>query len=295
MRNGTRDGVQLFKCMACGRQFRGKAYLDKLTLWESYLNGKQTLNELAATHSVSTSTVQRLLRGVSIPWHNPVCRGHGVVQIDATYFGRNCGVLIALEASSGRPLYLKHIAHERTSDYSDALAWIEHDGYVVDGIVIDGMQTLFTLFDGYKVQMCQYHMRAIVRRKLTGNPRLPAGIELKALMATLTTSDSERFTSAFEAWAGKWDTFLKERTVNPETGKTCYTHRRLRSAMASIRFYLPYLFTWQEVEGMPNTNNKLEGIFNDLKRNINNHSGMSRKNRERFINGFFLALGNNPQ
>ncbi len=270
-------------------------YLDKLTLWESYLEGKQTLNELAATHSVSISTVQRLLRSVIIPWHNPVCRGHGVVQIDATYFGRNCGVLTALEASSGRPLYLKHIAHERTSDYSDALAWIEHDGYVVDGIVIDGMQTLFTLFDGYKVQMCQYHMCAIVRRKLTGNPRLPASIELKALMATLTTSDRERFALAFEAWAGKWDAFLKERTVNLETGKTCYTHRRLRSAMASIRFYLPYLFTWQEVEGMPNTNNKLEGIFTDLKRNINNHSGMNRKNRERFINGFFLALGNNPQ
>ena len=295
MRNGTRGGVQLYKCMACGRQFRGKVYLDKLTLWEHYLEGKQTLNELAATHSVSISTVQRLLRGVSIPWRNPVCRGHGVVQIDATYFGRNCGILVALEASSGRPLYLKHIAHERTSDYADALAWIEHDGYVVDGIVIDGMQTLFTLFDGYKVQMCQYHMCAIVRRKLTGNPRLSAGIELKALMATLTTSDRERFTEAFEAWVIKWDAFLKERTVSPETGKTFYTHRRLRSAMASIRFYLPYLFTWQEVKGMPNTNNKLEGIFADLKRNINNHSGMSRKNRERFINGFFLALGNNPQ
>ena len=281
--------------MACSRQFRGKVYLDKLALWESYLEGKQTLNELAVAHSVSISTVQRLLRGVSIPWQNPVCRGHGVVQLDATYFGRNCGVLTALEASSGRPLYLKHIAHERTSDYAEALAWIEHDGYVVDGIVIDGMQTLFTLFDGYKVQMCQYHMCAIVRRKLTGNPRLPAGIELKALMATLTTSDRERFTEAFEAWTVKWSAFLKERTVNPETGKTFYTHRRLRSAMTSIRFYLPYLFTWQEVEGMPNTNNKLEGIFTDLKRNINNHSGMSRKNRERFINGFFLALGNNPQ
>ena len=295
MRNGTRDGIQLYKCMACGRQFRGKVYLDKQTLWESYLEGKQTMNELAAAHGVSRSTVKRLLRNVSIPWCNPVCHGHGVVQFDATYFGRNCGVLIALEASSGRPLYLKHIAHERTSDYADALAWIEHGGYVVDGIVIDGMQTLFSLFDGYKVQMCQYHMCAIVRRKLTGNPRLRAGIELKALMARLTTSEKDDFAAAFEDWTVRWADFLKERTVNPETGKTFFTHRRLRSAMTSIRFYLPYLFTWQKIKGTPNTNNRLEGIFTDLKRNINNHSGMSRKNRERFINGFFLALGNNPQ
>ena len=253
------------------------------------------MKELSMAHCVSMSTVQRLLRSVSIPWLNPVCHGHGVIQIDATYFGRNCGVLIALEAASGRPLYLKHIAHERTSDYADAIAWIKRGGYVVDGIVIDGMQTLFSLFEDYKVQMCQYHMCAIVRRKLTGNPRLLAGRELKALMATLTTSDRESFTEAFEAWVVKWDSFLKERTVSHEAGKTFYTHRRLRSAMTSIRFYLPYLFTWLEVDGMPNTNNRLEGIFTDLKRNINNHSGMSRRNRERFINGFFLALGNNPQ
>lgn len=145
------------------------------------MESKQTLKELSIAHCVSMSTVQRLLRSVSISWLNPVCRGHGVIKIDATYFGRNCGVLIALEAASGRPLYLKHIAHERTSDYADAIAWIK-GGYVVDGIVIDGMQTLFSLFEDYKVQMCQYHMCAIVRRKLTGNPRLQAGRELKVLM-----------------------------------------------------------------------------------------------------------------
>jgi hypothetical protein len=281
--------------MACGRQFRGKVYLGWQTLWHDYLEGKQTMNELAAANGVSRSTVKRILSKVAITWRNPVCRGHGVIQLDATYFGRNCGVLVALEATSRRPLYLKHIAHERTSDYAEALAWIERDGYVVDGIVIDGMQTLFSLFKDYKVQMCQYHMCAIVRRKLTGNPRLPAGRELKTLMTTLTTCDRDTFYAAFEAWVLKWDAFLKERTVNPETGHTFYTHRRLRSAMVGIRFYLPYLFTWQQVEGMPNTNNRLEGIFTDLKRNINNHSGMSRKNRERLINGFFLALGNNQQ
>ncbi len=40
---------------------------------------------------------------------------------------------------------------------------------------------------------------------------------------------------------------------------------------------------------MPNTNNKLEGIFTDLKNNLNNHSGMTIKNRKRFICEFFLA------
>ena len=41
---------------------------------------------------------------------------------------------------------------------------------------------------------------------------------------------------------------------------------------------------------MPNTNNKIEGTFTDLKKNLNNHSGLTMENRRRFISGFFLTL-----
>ena len=41
---------------------------------------------------------------------------------------------------------------------------------------------------------------------------------------------------------------------------------------------------------MPNTNNKIEGVFTDLKKNLNNHGGMGEAWRKRFISGFFLAL-----
>lgn len=60
--------------------------------------------------------------------------------------------------------------------------------------------------------------------------------------------------------------------------------------MNSIDFYLDFLFTYQKAEckGMPN--NKIEGTFRDLKKNLNNHSGLSIDNRKRFICGFFLAL-----
>lgn len=63
--------------------------------------------------------------------------------------------------------------------------------------------------------------------------------------------------------------------------------------MHSVEFYLPDLFTYQDsmCEGMPNTNNKIEGTFTDLKKNLNNHSGMSVDNRKRFIIGFLLASG----
>ena len=41
---------------------------------------------------------------------------------------------------------------------------------------------------------------------------------------------------------------------------------------------------------MPNTNNKIEGTFTDLKKNLNNHSGLTTENRKRFISAFFYLL-----
>ena len=133
-------------------------------------------------------------------------------------------------------------------------------------------------------------MCAIVRRKITKNPKLPAGIELQQLMRTLKDSRKDDFTDRYKQWKQKWKSFLNQRSTNTETGRTFYTHQRVRSAMLSIDFYLPWLFTFEEVEGMPNTNNKIEGTFTDLKKNLDNHSGMSKQNRKRFVDGFFLAL-----
>lgn len=74
--------------------------------------------------------------------------------------------------------------------------------------------------------------------------------------------------------------------------KKNYTHKRLRSAMHSLDFYMPYLFTFQKgsCEGMPNTNNKIEGTFTNLKKRLNVNSGMTEMSRKRLISEFFLAL-----
>ena len=276
--------------MACGHQFRGKVYLSKEEVWEAYRGRKQTVRELSANYGVSESTIKRLLKEVTVAWKNPMGRGSVIINIDATYFGRNAGVLAALDTQTGIPLHVRHIKHEHVSDYVDAINEMEENGFKITGMVIDGMQSLFKEFAAYKIQMCQYHMCAIVRRKITKNPKLPAGKELQQLMRTLKDSRKDDFTDRYKQWKQKWKSFLNQRSTNTETGRTFYTHQRVRSAMLSIDFYLPWLFTFEEVEGMPNTNNKIEGTFTDLKKNLDNHSGMSKQNRKRFVDGFFLAL-----
>ncbi len=58
-------------------------------------------------------------------------------------------------------------------------------------------------------------MCAIVRRKITKNPKLPVGQKLQQLMHTLKDAKEEDFKKDFQEWKEKWKTFLNELTQNP--------------------------------------------------------------------------------
>lgn len=184
------------------------------------------------------------------------------------------------------------VSHETTSDYLTAVESIKSRGYDVRGIIIDGMPSLFRAFSGYHVQMRQFHMRQIMRRSLTLHPKMHACKELQSLVEIMTKSAEDEFVRLYDVWKTKWKDTANLKTVSKGTGRSHYTHKRLRSAIHSLDTYLPYLFTYQkeELRGMPNTNNKIEGTFTNLKKHLNNHSGMTKENRKRFISGFFLKM-----
>jgi len=124
--------------------------------------------------------------------------------------------------------------------------------------------------------MCQFHQVAIIRRYITKNPKLPASIELKELVAMLKMTDKESFMGGLELWYIKWELFLNERSINIKTGKSYYTHKRLRSAYRSLKTNQKWLFTWYDYYeiNIPNTTNTIEGYFSDLKNKLRNHGSI---------------------
>ena len=89
-------------------------------IWSQYLQNKQTIHELAATHKVSPSTIKRQLRNISIKWVQPELNCGGFVHLDATYWGRNSGIIVALDSQTSKVLYLSFIKHEKVADYEHA-------------------------------------------------------------------------------------------------------------------------------------------------------------------------------
>ena len=288
---GIRKGVQLYLCKDCGYQFRTGTEVSNDELWTVYQQEKQTIKELSARFHMSVATVKRRLRDIKREWVQPPLSGGGFVHLDVTYWGRNFGVLLALDSETGKPLYVAFVKSETVKDYEDAITSIKERGYTIRGLIIDGKQSLFKSFSEYHIQMCQFHMKQIIRRHLTLNPKMLASRDLKALVDRLHRILESDFKKEYQEWKEKWKNTITHRSLHKD-GKMHYTHRRLRAAMNSLDFYLPYLFTYQQEDckGMPNTNNKIEGTFTDLKKNLNNHSGLTLENRKRFINGFFLAL-----
>ncbi len=276
----------MYCCGVCKKQFQGGRRIDSTALWQSYLTGKRTIKELSVMHKCSERTIRRKLTLVADSF-TPSYPKEATLIIDTTYFSRTFGVMLFQDATSGKILYRKYVKNETNKDYLSGLEDIKAGGTKIKAVVCDGHTGLLQAITSCPVQMCQFHQLQIIRRLLTNNPQLPASIELLALTRKMFTLGKKQFLMEFDQWCTHWEGFLDERTTLI-SGKTTYTHRRLRAARRSIRTHLKWLFTYEEQTevNIPNTTNMLEGYNSQLKRALLNHNGLNESNKKKFIDGF---------
>ena len=272
----------MYSCKDCGRQFQGGLRINNISLWNDYLTANRTISDLSTLYKCSERTIRRRLSLV-VDSFTATYPKSAVIILDTTYFSKTFGVMLFQDASSGKILYRKFVKNETNRDYLDGLQYIAERGTVIKAVVCDGHVGLLQAISFCPVQMCQFHQFQIVRRLLTNNPHLPAGVELLALMRRMFSMRKEEFITAFD----KWKEFLNERTLLI-SGKTTYTHRRQRTARRSIKTLLPCLYTCEEYSDIqiPNTTNLLEEFNSQLKRALHNHNGLNEANKKKFIDGF---------
>lgn len=276
--------------MACGIFFTGGTQVSPHTLWLEYQVGKQTYRQLSEKYGCSIRTIQRKIDLHTID-NMKVDPRKVIVLMDTTYWGRSFGVMLFKDAVTKKNLLKYYVKAETNALYRSGIKELQSRGFTIRAIVCDGRRGLIQSFASIPIQMCQFHQVAIVRKYITKNPKLPAAIELKDIVSLLKQTDRESFVGALSDWNIKWKDYLDERTLNEETGKTHYTHKRLRSAYRSLTTNLPWLFTWYDhiTLGIPNTTNAIDGHFSDLKNKLRNHNGLTRERKMKFIDGFLKA------
>ena len=231
----------MYLCRDCGRQFQGGLRMDNVSLWNDYLAANRTISDLSIFYKCSERTIRRRLSLV-VDSFTATSPKSAVIIIDTTYFSKTFGVMFFQDASSGKILYRKFVKNETNKDYLDGLQYIAERGTTIKAVVCDGHMGLLQAINFCPVQMCQFQ---IVRRLLPNNPHLPAGVELLTLMRSMFSLGKEEFITAFEKWCEQWKEFLDERTLLI-SGKTTYTHRRLRTARRSVKTHLKWLYTYED-------------------------------------------------
>ena len=280
VRNGLRGRTQRYKCKDCGRRFDGGIRRDKVRVITDYIEGKQTLEQLAVKYGVNEKTIRRDLEGMrhvhKIAKHKDV-----TVQKDTTYWGRSFGLLVIRDALRGNVLWHKYVRHETVAQYVEGVNWLRSNGFRIYGAVIDGMKGLPQALKPVPVQMCQFHQMLIVRRYLTQDPEIEASRNLLELVNGMAVTNE---------WYDKYRDVVNERVHDGRIKRRTppYMRPRLRSAYLSVKRNMPLLWTFYDhpETGLPNTNNALEGLFSDLKTKVRVHSGISREHREKLLDEY---------
>jgi hypothetical protein len=272
--------------MRCGKQFQNKRQPQRkhLDLWRQYVWAKQSLAQLAEKYGRSIPWVQKKLDGVA-PKQGMVPPQPLVFAADVSFFSRGDGVLVFRSPKLKRNILHRFVKGENPEMYREARAALEQQGFVFRGIVLDGRKGVREVFSDIPVQMCHFHQGQILKRYLTSKPKLEAGQELFAIGKTLSFIDEEDFVKVLDEWHERWKDFLKERTFQNDRKHWHYTHKRIRSAYRSLRINLPFLFTFQNHPGIgiPNTTNCLDGFFNQMKKLLRVHNGLSEERRNKVV------------
>lgn len=240
---------------------------------------------IARLENCSISTIQRRFDKIPFDIVNPPAPGDTVIIMDTSYFNKHSGVMVFRDYYTKRNIYWNYVTYETIDLYKSGIKHIQGQGWNILGIACDGRRGLVSSFGKIPVQFCQFHQVAIVIRYITKNPKLKPSKELKLIVLQLKSVTDKQFSKLLNDWHEKWKYFLNEKSFNPETNKSHYTHKRLRSAYRSLKTNLKNLFIYQKYPDLniPNTTNSIEGMFSGIKKKLRNHAGLKEHRKFKIL------------
>lgn len=294
----NKDKVQRWKCKDCKKIFQANRKAPPKTeeLFYSFAFHKQTLKELSTAYHTRSTEVQRSIDEYVLPTviHTP---REIYLQVDGTYFGSKDNqfcVIVFRDYLKKENIWWTFDKTETEFSYRKGKMYLESLGYIIKGIVSDGLPLIRRVFKGIPLQMCLVHMERIIIRGSTRKPKLEAGQVLLALARSLHNTNSKIFNERMYKYTLKYFHFLNERTTSEITGESWYTHEKLREAFVSLQKLSEYLFTYEIDSNLSKNTNSIEGTFTHVKNKLAAHNGLSIKRKEKLIQ-VFLYYGSGSE
>ncbi|WP_423241170.1 IS256 family transposase, variant Zn-binding type [Glaesserella parasuis] len=192
-KHDIQNNTQRYFCNECYKTFILKSKLDPIKIWTDYTSEKQTYQQLAEKYHCSVRTIQRYIDKAPKTALKPPSNRYLNIIMDTTFFCRYFGVLVLMDSNSNNVISHYFVRTEKDIYYKLALNRLREKGYIIQSITCDGRRGLMKDLFNTPVQICQFHMVAIVMRKLRKKHQSQAGKELKIIVKTLTRSSKTNF------------------------------------------------------------------------------------------------------
>ena len=163
--------------------------------------------------------------------------------------------------------------------YKIWIKWLWVNWFTIKAIIADGVFWLEKYYLGIPIQMCHFHQKAIIRKKLTKNPLLNENKELKEIAFFLWKLKKETRIMWLNSWWERNINRLKERNEN-----WILKHSKTKSAFNSLKRNIDSLFIYENLEfTIPHTTNSLESTFWHLKDKLRNHRWLKKERKLKLI------------
>lgn len=291
----TKQNKQRFRCNFCEvssikkRPDQTKRRIE--VLFERWLLQTETLDRLAKSRHTKPSALTRLFEQF---WNEEIIpvpyQGNGLcIIVDGIFVGRGHCILIAID-SNGIPITWYGCTKENTTTWEILFEKVKTQGLTTPSLIVsDGQKGLLKAINGtfprVLQQRCMAHVVRLAQAWLTKFPQTIAGRELRTIVGALysvtTKEGAENWNKIFSHWCKIHHDFLKEKSTSSETGKSWYTHRKLRAVRSLVLGAQAELFTFLFVADTPRTTNDVEGGLNSpMKALLRHHRGMPPHHRK---------------
>jgi len=241
------------------------------------------LNDLAVRYGVSLKTIRRHFDKYT-PDITIISSAKAAVALsfDGTFFGRGYGLMVY--RACGKNIYWQEMENENLSVIEQGLRHLIAQGWQFSSITVDGRQGTISLikrlFPDTPIQFCLFHQKAIIRRYLTTKPKTACGKEVQILVSFLAHLGHAFFLECLADIQERYAEFLAERNEKKQ-----FMHRKLRSALRSLRCNAPHLYTYKNYPELhiPSTTNSCDGSFAHWKNKVKIHRGLSKARRAKMI------------
>lgn len=288
-KDGFQNNIQRWKCLDCTTRFQANKKDPPLKegLFCLYAFNKQTLDELAQVYHIRSKDTQKMFDTIALPDKVHTSRSIALC-IDAKYFGTLC-VIVFRDQKLKENLWWCFCSEERLCYYAEGKRVLEQLGYSILSVTADGFPGIPQLYKGIPYQYCHFHAKKTITTYLTKRPKTPAGVALVEIMDCLQYYTQEQFLARLDQWLIQYQSFIDEKTYHSSTHWS-YTHRKLRSALRSMKRMSQYLFTYLNTTSIsiPRTTNTVEGHWKNVEVRVNCHAGLSISRKMKLISLILL-------